>query len=66
MSEFDGLPVLRTPVAIAAFEGWNDAADASTAAVEHLEQVWSAKTGGRAGPGGVLRLPGQPARRHAA
>ena len=44
MSEFDGLPVLRTPVAIAAFEGWNDAADASTAAVEHLEQVWSAKT----------------------
>ena len=44
MSEFDGLPVLRSPVAIAAFEGWNDAADASTAAVEHLEQVWSAKT----------------------
>jgi len=44
VSEFDGLPVLRSPVAIAAFEGWNDAADASTAAVEHLEQVWSAKT----------------------
>jgi proteasome assembly chaperone (PAC2) family protein len=44
VSEFDGLPVLRTPVAIAAFEGWNDAADASTAAIEHLEQVWSAKT----------------------
>jgi proteasome assembly chaperone (PAC2) family protein len=44
VSEFDGLPVLRTPVAIAAFEGWNDAADASTAAVEHLENVWSAKT----------------------
>jgi proteasome assembly chaperone (PAC2) family protein len=42
VSEFDGLPVLRSPVAIAAFEGWNDAADASTAAVEHLEQVWSA------------------------
>jgi proteasome assembly chaperone (PAC2) family protein len=44
VSEFDGLPTLRSPVAIAAFEGWNDAADASTAAVEHLEQVWSAKT----------------------
>jgi proteasome assembly chaperone (PAC2) family protein len=44
VTEFDGLPVLRSPVAIAAFEGWNDAADASTAAVEHLEQVWSAKT----------------------
>ncbi len=43
MSEFDGLPVLRNPVAIAAFEGWNDAADSSTAAVEHLEQVWGAR-----------------------
>jgi proteasome assembly chaperone (PAC2) family protein len=43
VSEFDGLPVLRSPVAIAAFEGWNDAADASTAAVEHLEQVWTAR-----------------------
>jgi proteasome assembly chaperone (PAC2) family protein len=43
VSEFDGLPVLRSPVAIAAFEGWNDAADASTAAVEHLEQVWDAQ-----------------------
>ncbi len=43
MSEFDGLPMLRNPVAIAAFEGWNDAADASTAAVEHLEQVWTAR-----------------------
>ncbi len=43
MTEFDGLPVLRSPVAIAAFEGWNDAADASTAAVEHLEQVWQAR-----------------------
>jgi len=43
VSEFDGLPMLRNPVAIAAFEGWNDAADASTAAVEHLEQVWTAR-----------------------
>ena len=43
MTEFDGLPVLRSPVAIAAFEGWNDAADASTAVVEHLEQVWDAR-----------------------
>jgi predicted ATP-grasp superfamily ATP-dependent carboligase len=44
VTEFDGLPVLRSPIAIAAFEGWNDAADASTAAVEHLEQVWNART----------------------
>src|SRR3954454_17810066 len=43
MTEFDGLPLLRSPVAIAAFEGWNDAADASTAAVEHLEQVWQGR-----------------------
>jgi proteasome assembly chaperone (PAC2) family protein len=43
VSEFDGLPILRSPVAIAAFEGWNDAADSSTAAVEHLQAVWSAK-----------------------
>lgn len=43
MSEFDGLPVLRSPVAVAAFEGWNDAADASTAVVEHLEEVWKAR-----------------------
>jgi len=43
MTEFDGLPVLRNPVAIAAFEGWNDAADSSTAAVEHLEQVWTSR-----------------------
>lgn len=43
VSEFDGLPVLRSPVAVAAFEGWNDAADASTAAVEHLAEAWGAK-----------------------
>lgn len=43
VSEFDGLPVLRSPVAIAAFEGWNDAADASTAVLDHLEQAWHAK-----------------------
>src|SRR3954447_5603506 len=50
MTEFDGLPVLRSPVAIAAFEGWNDAADASTAAVEHLEQLWSAREIARLDP----------------
>jgi len=43
VSEFDGLPVLRHPIAVAAFEGWNDAADASTATVEHLEQAWGAR-----------------------
>ncbi|WP_117214313.1 PAC2 family protein [Allorhizocola rhizosphaerae] len=43
MTEFDGLPTLQSPIAIAAFEGWNDAADASTSAVEHLEQLWDAR-----------------------
>ncbi|MBV9291226.1 MAG: PAC2 family protein [Frankiales bacterium] len=28
---------------LAAFEGWNDAADAATGAVEHLEREWGAK-----------------------
>src|SRR5438309_483615 len=28
---------------LAAFEGWNDAADAATGAIEHLEREWHAK-----------------------
>ncbi len=63
MSEFDGLPTLRAPVAVAAFEGWNDAADASTAAVEHLVDMWSAKNVAELDPEDYLRLPGQPAHR---
>jgi predicted ATP-grasp superfamily ATP-dependent carboligase len=50
VSEFDGLPQLRHPVAIAAFEGWNDAADASTGAIEHLEHVWQAREIARIDP----------------
>jgi proteasome assembly chaperone (PAC2) family protein len=37
------LPELVDPVMIAAFEGWNDAADAATEAVEHLEEGWDAE-----------------------
>jgi len=36
------LPALRRPVMLAAFEGWNDAGDAASGAVEHLEQQWEA------------------------
>ncbi|MGB3695997.1 MAG: PAC2 family protein [Gordonia sp. (in: high G+C Gram-positive bacteria)] len=36
------LPVLRRPILIAAFSGWNDGADAATAAVEHLALAWDA------------------------
>jgi proteasome assembly chaperone (PAC2) family protein len=35
---------LRSAVLVAAFEGWNDAGDAATAAVEHLEIAWEAET----------------------
>ena len=34
--------VLRRPVLLAAFEGWNDAGDGATSAVEHLEAEWDA------------------------
>jgi proteasome assembly chaperone (PAC2) family protein len=37
------LPALRRPVMLAAFEGWNDAGDAASGAVEHLERVWEAR-----------------------
>ncbi len=33
---------LRSPVLIAAFEGWNDAGDAATAAVQQLALAWDA------------------------
>ena len=35
-----GVEPLRSPVMVAAFEGWNDAGDAATGAVEHLADVW--------------------------
>ncbi len=41
MIEIDELRPLRSPVLIAAFEGWNDAADAASAAVDHLLEVWN-------------------------
>jgi len=34
---------LRDPVVIAAFEGWNDAAEAATGAVDHLIDEWEAE-----------------------
>jgi proteasome assembly chaperone (PAC2) family protein len=35
-------PVLVEPVMIAAFEGWNDAGEAASTALEHLELTWDA------------------------
>jgi len=42
MMEFENWPELTDPVLVAAFEGWNDAGDAATGAVEHLELTWQA------------------------
>jgi proteasome assembly chaperone (PAC2) family protein len=36
-------PDLVEPVVVAAFEGWNDAGDAASTAVEHLELSWDAR-----------------------
>ncbi|HET7386590.1 MAG TPA: PAC2 family protein [Nocardioidaceae bacterium] len=43
MIEIDEVPELRSPVLIAAFEGWNDAADAASSVVDHLGSVWQAR-----------------------
>ncbi|MFO7250693.1 MAG: PAC2 family protein [Actinomycetes bacterium] len=42
MIEFEGLPELVDPVLIAAFEGWNDAGEAASGALAHLETQWKA------------------------
>ncbi|HEU0101559.1 MAG TPA: PAC2 family protein [Mycobacteriales bacterium] len=39
----EGIAPLHDPVLVAAFEGWNDAGDAATGAVEHLEDAWRAR-----------------------
>ncbi len=36
-------PALTEPMMVAAFEGWNDAGDAATGAIEHLELIWDAQ-----------------------
>ena len=33
----------RVTVLVAAFEGWNDAADAASSVVDHLMSVWNAR-----------------------
>jgi PAC2 family len=48
--ELDHFPELVDPVLVGAFEGWNDAADAATDAVEHLELTWGAEQIGSIDP----------------
>jgi hypothetical protein len=43
MTSFESWPVLTDPVLVAAFEGWNDAGDAATGAIEFLELSWDAR-----------------------
>ena len=50
MIELEGTRDLVDPVVIAAFEGWNDAADAASSAVDHLIRVWSARVIGAVDP----------------
>jgi len=38
--ELEGVPELIDPVMICAFEGWNDAGDAASTAVGHLDREW--------------------------
>ncbi|MEP6598044.1 MAG: PAC2 family protein [Actinomycetota bacterium] len=41
--DISGWPELKDAVLVAAFEGWNDAGDAATGAIEHLELIWDAE-----------------------
>jgi proteasome assembly chaperone (PAC2) family protein len=41
--QIEEYPPLRAPILIAAFEGWNDAADAASGVLDHLIKVWDAK-----------------------
>lgn len=50
MIELDGVGELRAPVMLAAFEGWNDAGDAASAAIDHLIEVWEATAIGSIDP----------------
>lgn len=43
MIELEAVPELTKPVLVTAFEGWNDAGEAATAAIEHMESVWDAQ-----------------------
>ena len=50
MIELEGLPSLDQPILVAAFEGWNDAAEAATGLIDHLLQHLSGPTFRRGRP----------------
>ncbi len=43
MIELDDVPELHDPIMVVAFEGWNDAGEAATSAVDHLATIWQAE-----------------------
>jgi len=48
--EIEDAPELIDPIVIAAFEGWNDAAEAASSAMDHLMLVWDARPVGAVDP----------------
>ena len=50
MIEIEEIDDLVEPVVIAAFEGWNDAADAASSVIDHLIRVWDARIIGAIDP----------------
>jgi proteasome assembly chaperone (PAC2) family protein len=40
---WDHVPQLRSPILLAAFEGWNDAGDGASMALGHIGSMWDAK-----------------------
>lgn len=48
--ELEVVSDLVRPVVIAAFEGWNDAAESASAVVDHLMEVWNARVVGAIDP----------------
>ncbi|MGH3390996.1 MAG: PAC2 family protein [Actinomadura sp.] len=42
MVELESVPELVDPVMVAAFEGWNDAGEAASGVIRHLESSWNA------------------------
>jgi hypothetical protein len=48
--ELEDVPELVDPIVIAAFEGWNDAADAASSVIDHLMTAWGARVVGAIDP----------------
>ena len=44
MIELEGLPQLHQPILIAAFEGWNDAAESATGVIDHLLDLYDGES----------------------